>query len=86
MRSKVITKFRQLQGQSSGGVTPFVIYGRAIVSQNLDRRQIERTMKRCFNLSKFDFTPREAIEHFYRISKLEIEKKPRYAKAAISRG
>ncbi len=43
------------------------------MSEKLERRQIERCMKRCVNISKSDFTPREAIEHFYRISWLAPE-------------
>lgn len=76
-----------MQGLSEGGVTPFVMYGRAVASENVDRRQIERTMKRCINISKYpEFTLREAIEHFYRISRLEKEKMPRFQKASVSRG
>ena len=64
-------------GQSNGGVTDFVLYGRAIVSLRLERRKIERTMRRCINHAKFDFTLKEAVEHFYRISHLEPEKATR---------
>ncbi len=75
MRSKIITGFRKLMGSGIEGVTPFVIYGRTIVSSKIDKRQIERTLKRCVDLKKTDFNLGEAINHFYRISHLESEKR-----------
>ena len=74
MRSKIITRFRRLAGKNKEGITDFVLFGRSIVSSNLDRRQIDRTMKRCINLSQFDFNWKEAIEHFYKISHLAPDK------------
>ena len=75
MRSKVITTFRRLAGTEKKGLTDFVMYGRAIAFQKLDRRQIDRTMKRCINLMEYEFTWKEAIEHFYKMSWLAPEKR-----------
>lgn len=74
MRSKIITEFRKLGGTKKEGLTDFVMFGRAIAFKKLDRRQIDRTMKRCINLSQYDFTWKEAVEHFGRISWLAPEK------------
>ncbi len=87
MRSKVITSFRKLRGiGKEGGLTDFVMYGRAVAFQRLDRRQIERTMKRCINLNDYDFTPREATEHFFNLSRLALPKKHSNQKVGISHG
>ncbi len=73
MRSKIITKFRRLITEDLGA-RRFALFGEAVVHQKLERRQIERCIKHCLNLTETDFSLKEAIEHFYRISWLAPEK------------
>ena len=74
MKSSVISRFRRLKKDDCDGVTDFVIYGRAVESQKLERRKIERCMSHCLNLSKYDFTLKEATDHFFKISHLKLGK------------
>ncbi len=74
MRSKIIGDFKELGGKNPiGGLTDFVLFGRAIVSKQYDKLRIQKAMKKCLDLTKTDFTFTEAIEHFTRLTRLEPE-------------